>query len=209
MTVFKGTQRSVQQPGEAIDERVNAAALRDHTDEIFSSAPATGSRDNTAGGGTGEPGDDPLVPETFVESFSESGEALITGHVTISEGSNITLTQAGQNIEIAFGATLSATLANSATTNVNVATTAAVSKVHIEYDVTQSTYREVGALDVVVDGGNGRIANRSYSTVGSTGKVMTTLAADQDGANLRLNITIDDHAATADFKATCTLVATH
>jgi len=142
-------------------------------------------------------------------TLAKEGEIALFGAVTLSEGSNITLTQVNQDIEIAFGATLSATLTNDATTNVIVATTAAVSKVHIEYDVTQSTYREVGALDVVVDGGNGRIANKSYSTVGSTGKVMTTITADQDGANLRLNITIDDHSATADFKATYTLVATH
>ena len=36
-----------------------------------------------------------------VNSISKQGEALLTGHVTVSEGAGITLTQVGQDIEIA------------------------------------------------------------------------------------------------------------
>jgi hypothetical protein len=106
--------------------------------------------------------------------------------------------------------TLSATLTDNSTTNVNVALAAEVSKVHIEYDATHTaSYREVGALDVIVDGANGLVVNVRKDTAGSSGLVFTDIAADQNGGYLRLNLTVDSHGSDGDFKATCVLVASH
>lgn len=42
-----------------------------------------------------------LTPTTGVTSISKSGDAILVGDITLSEGANITLTQAGQDIQIA------------------------------------------------------------------------------------------------------------
>ncbi len=41
------------------------------------------------------------MPATPVTTFRKSGDTLLTGAVTLSEGTNVTLTQVGQDIEIA------------------------------------------------------------------------------------------------------------
>lgn len=105
--------------------------------------------------------------------------------------------------------TLSATLTDNTTTNVEVTTAAEVSKVHVEYDVEHGAYREAGAFDVVVISTNAHVVNKRRDDVGTGQLVLNAISADVSSGTLRLNLTVGSVGADADFQATLALIDAH
>ncbi len=142
-------------------------------------------------GGFGYNPQSPATADEFISTYTLEG--------TETQGGAIAL----------FQKSISSALTDDDTTNITIATTAAVSAVHVNYSVVHSTAREVGQFDVVVDGAGAEIVNWQADNVGGSGRTVTGLAADQSGANLRINLTLPSRSAAGELRATATLIGAH
>ncbi len=135
--------------------------------------PFTGEFDITGGGGS----------SAGVSSIAKSGSAQLTGDVTLSEGTNVTLTQVGQNIEIAAAGASGApsdakyvTLATNATLTEERVLTGTANRISLTDNGAGST--------VVVDIDAAYVGQASITTLGTiaTGTwSATTIAVNKGG----------------------------